>query len=89
MLPPEDDRAHARQRATRAAGQGDAAVRNLGFARLAAQLPGGFGEQEDAAHTGMARRQAAAVGVERHPAAAPQVALLDERAALALSARAR
>ena len=57
-------------------------VLDLTAVRLAAQLPCRLHEQEHAAHAGVAVREAAAVGVRRQRAAEPQLAVVDERAAL-------
>src|SRR4051812_34833649 len=88
MLLAEDDRADAGEPSARAAGQGQLAVGHLRFAALAAQLPRRLDEQEDAAHAGMARAEAAAVGVQRELVAERQRAALHESAALALGAEA-
>src|SRR5690348_3500719 len=88
MLFSEDDGADARQPATGAARQRQLAVGHLGLAALALQLPGGLDQQEDAAHAGVARAEAATVGVERQLVAERQRAALHEPAALTLGAEA-
>src|SRR5689334_9717016 len=64
----------------------DLGIGDLALTRLAAELPHGLDEQEHAAHARVAARQTAAVGVRGQRATDAQLAVLDERTALALLA---
>src|SRR5262245_41210993 len=85
---PQEYSADAREPAARADRDRHLAVGYLCGAGLPAQLPNRLDQEEDPPHAGMAARESAAVGVERQAPAAPQVALRDEGAALALLAEA-
>ena len=84
----EDDGARRREPAAGAVHAAELGVLDLPAVRLAAELARGFDEQEHAAHAGVAVREAAAVGVGGQRAAEAQLAVGDERAALALLAEA-
>src|SRR5205085_10623689 len=88
VLLAEDGDANRAEPAARARREGDVAVGHLDLTGLTAQLTYGLDDEEDPAHPGVARRQPAAVGVERQLAAPLQVALGDERAAFATLAEA-
>ena len=59
---------------------------HLGGAAFAAQLAHRLDDEEHAPHPGVTRREAAAVGVGREPAADLEATVLDEGTALTLGA---
>ena len=66
----------------------DLGVGDLALAALAPQLAHRLDEQEHPVHAGVRVREPAAVRVHRQRAARAELAVLDERAALALGAEA-
>src|SRR6059058_4783390 len=83
---PEDHRYAAvslAEHASRAVDERELRVGDLRLLSLAAQLPHGLDHEEDAAHAGVVRREAAAVGIDRQRAAEPDAAAGTEGAALA------
>src|SRR2546423_922782 len=83
---PEDHRDAAvslAEHASRAVDEGELRVGDLRLLPLAAQLPHGLDHEEDAAHAGVVRREAAAVGIDRQRAAEPDAAAGTEGAPLA------
>src|SRR5262249_29419102 len=76
------------EHAARAVADREARVRDLSRPALAPQLPRRLDDEEDAAHAGMVRGEAAAVGGPGERAAETDPAAADEAAALARSAEA-
>src|SRR5262245_1221551 len=85
---PQDHRRLRGEHAAVAVGEGGLAIGDLARAALAAQLPHGLDQQEQAVHAGVAVGEAAAVGVDGEAALGPDPPALDEGAALALPAEA-
>lgn len=85
----QHDRRFARQHAAIAMRDGKAGVPDLPFAAFAAKLARGFHQQEQAIHARMHAGQAAAIGVERQPAARRDMAARDEASAFPLGQKPR
>src|SRR5713101_1504618 len=86
-LRPQNYRALRRQDAAIAVRDRGFRAGHLACAGIAAQLPHRLDQEEEPVHAGMAIGEAAAIGVDREPAARGDMSVFDKAAALTLRAK--